>query len=197
MTACTETKRLWISTIPKKSCVTPSVPWWPRLPTARDLAYKPHLTKMLIVSLGNLSLEEYVYVSDVITHCHCLFVVVVIVSSRDRIWTIHSYGKFLSLESPYSGLSGTDYRLMRAPTYVFEELLLISTSRTFLAFQVSSFIVILVVMCASHCARICLLVIQSSASVWDLHIFTGYAVILNCCLYGLVNVTSAPAWTLM
>jgi hypothetical protein len=150
------------------------------LPVPPDLAYKAHVTRILIVLLGNCSLHEYMrigcdYILSVPYYCF-------IVSSRDRMWTIHSYGKFLSLESPCSGLSGTDYRLMRAPAYVFEELSLIS----YLLFRGHFLLFIFFVSLSSQwwvrhivCAvAILCLVIHSHSNVWYPRVFTGCTAII-------------------
>jgi hypothetical protein len=80
-------KRLWMSTMLKKNrvlrckSVFPTLlgkPWLLNvLPIPPDLAYKPHLARMHIVSLGNLSLGEYIcigcdYALSLSFYCHCV-----------------------------------------------------------------------------------------------------------------------------
>jgi hypothetical protein len=73
-----------------------------RLPSRIGLAYRPQLHEVSLCLWENLALE-ITYVVDVITHCHCVCIVVIL-SARYCIGTIHSYGNLLNLESPTDAL---------------------------------------------------------------------------------------------
>ena len=72
------------------------------LPSRQGLAYQPQLHEVSLCLWETLALE-ITYVVDVITHCHCVRIVVIL-SARYCIGTIHSYGNLLNLESPSGGL---------------------------------------------------------------------------------------------
>ena len=75
---------------------------WMLLPSRQGLAYQPQLHEVSLCLWETLALE-ITYVVDVITHCHCVRIVVIL-WARYYIGTIHSYGNLLNLESPSDGL---------------------------------------------------------------------------------------------
>jgi len=75
---------------------------WILLPSRQGFAYQPQLHEVSLCLWETLALE-ITYVVNVITHCHCVRIVVTL-SARYCIETIHSYGNLLNLESPSDGL---------------------------------------------------------------------------------------------